>query len=120
MLWNGRLKAMGIWYAFMLAHSALGQPRDAQLPPDVKAVWDLSRAHRETTPTRDQICINGLWRWQPARDNAERVPSDNWGLFQSSGSMAHGRRWRTTALSQGRRRFNHVGTMVLRPDDVYE
>ena len=36
------------------------------LPSGVKAVWDLSKAYRETTPTRERICINGLWRWQPA------------------------------------------------------
>ena len=38
----------------------------APLPRGVKAVWNLDKAYRETTPTRERICINGLWRWQPA------------------------------------------------------
>ena len=33
------------------------------LPEGVKAVWDMEKAYRETTPTRERICINGLWRW---------------------------------------------------------
>ena len=36
------------------------------LPGNVRAVWDLARAWHETTPTRERICINGLWKWQPA------------------------------------------------------
>jgi len=32
----------------------------------VKAVWDPAKAARETTPTRERVCLNGLWRWQPA------------------------------------------------------
>ena len=36
------------------------------LPREVRAVWDLNKASRETTPTRERVCINGLWRWQPA------------------------------------------------------
>lgn len=78
-------KAMGICCVFFLVHSAVGQPREAQLAPDVNAVWDLSKAWRETTATRDQVCINGIWRWQPARGNAERVPSENWGYFKVPG-----------------------------------
>jgi hypothetical protein len=36
------------------------------LPSGVRAAWNLEKAYRETTPTRERICINGLWRWQPA------------------------------------------------------
>src|SRR5262245_61586745 len=89
-MWNERWKTMGITFAFILVHNASGQPRDAQLPADVKAVWDLSMAHRETTPTRDHVCVNGLWRWQPAQENAERVPSDNWGYFKVPGPWPNG------------------------------
>ena len=56
------------------------------LPPGVKAVWDLDNAYRETTPTRERICINGLWRWQPARDAADKAPTDGWGFFKVPGS----------------------------------
>src|SRR5271166_996493 len=52
------------------------------LPPGVKAVWDPARAFRETTPTRERLCINGLWRWQPAADNAVQVPAEAWGYFK--------------------------------------
>ena len=35
------------------------------LPKGVRAVWDVDKAYREKTPTRERICINGLWQWQP-------------------------------------------------------
>ncbi|MFH1718826.1 MAG: glycoside hydrolase family 2 TIM barrel-domain containing protein [Planctomycetota bacterium] len=57
----------------------------ASLPSGVKVVWDLSRAYREATPTRERICINGLWRWQPAEATSERVPVGNWGYFKVPG-----------------------------------
>lgn len=59
--------------------------QSATLPPGVKAVWDLAKAHREATPTRERICVNGLWRWQPAPNPADRVPEGNWGYFKVPG-----------------------------------
>jgi hypothetical protein len=53
-----------------------------ELPPGVKAVWDLAKALHEKTPTRERICINGLWRWQPAADNAAEVPDGRWGYYK--------------------------------------
>src|SRR5438128_7440205 len=44
---------------------ASASPSEATLPPGVKAVWDLEKAHRDKTPTRERVCLNGLWRWQP-------------------------------------------------------
>ena len=55
------------------------------LPAGVKAVWDLDKAFRETTGSRERICINGLWRWQPAGKKAEQVPADGWGYFKVPG-----------------------------------
>ena len=55
---------------------------DAPLPAGVKAVWDLGQAYRETTPTRERICLNGLWRFQPAEEVDETVPTDNWGYYK--------------------------------------
>jgi len=55
------------------------------LPDGVKAVWDLAGAYREATPTRERVCINGLWRWQPAARDAEAVPADGWGYFKVPG-----------------------------------
>ena len=58
----------------------------AQLPDGVKAVWDLDKAYRQSTPTRERICINGLWRWQPADDKTNAVPDKDWGYFKVPGS----------------------------------
>jgi len=58
-----------------------GQPGVA-LPPGVKAVWDLAKAAREATSTRERVCINGLWNWQPARDDAIQAPSGAWGYYK--------------------------------------
>lgn len=57
------------------------------LPGNVRAVWDLSRAWRESTPTRERVCINGLWRWQPALGAApgDAVPAGQWGYFKVPG-----------------------------------
>ncbi len=52
------------------------------LPPGVKAVWDPAKAFRETTATRERLCINGLWRWQPAADNALEIPVGGWGYYK--------------------------------------
>jgi hypothetical protein len=58
---------------------------DANLPPGVKAVWELDKAYREKTPTRERVCLNGLWRFQPARDHAPSPPEGAWGFFQVPG-----------------------------------
>jgi len=56
------------------------------LPKGVNAVWDLDKAYRETTPTQERVCINGLWRWQPGDAKSTEVPVDNWGYFKVPGS----------------------------------
>jgi beta-galactosidase/beta-glucuronidase len=55
------------------------------LPSGVKAVWDLDKAHREKTVTRERVCLNGLWRWQPGKEVADAVPADGWGYFKVPG-----------------------------------
>src|SRR5262249_29085400 len=60
-------------------------PAAAPLPASVKVVWDLDRAWRESTPTRERVCLNGLWRWQPAGAGADAVPADRWGHFKVPG-----------------------------------
>ena len=64
--------------------AAQDQP-DPVLPTGVKAVWDAGKAFRESTPTRERLCIHGLWRWQPAADNAVQVPAGGWGFFKVPG-----------------------------------
>jgi hypothetical protein len=56
----------------------------APLPRSVKVVWDLRLAHREETATRERVCLNGLWRWQPAEDPGA-VPVGRWGYFKVPG-----------------------------------
>ncbi len=70
----------------MWAGGVCGAQSAVALPAGVKAVWDLSKAYRETTPTRERICINGLWLWQPAPAAKAAVPSGNWGYFKVPGS----------------------------------
>ncbi len=52
------------------------------LPAGVRAVWDATKARRETTPTRERLCINGLWRWQPAAADSREVPTGTWGYYK--------------------------------------
>ena len=60
---------------------------DAPLPDDVRAVWELEKAWRESTPTRERVCLNGLWRWQPSSETkAGDVPAGNWGFFKVPGA----------------------------------
>ncbi|HTU93625.1 MAG TPA: glycoside hydrolase family 2 TIM barrel-domain containing protein [Gemmataceae bacterium] len=71
-----------------LALGGLASAEDAAsvvLPSGVKAVWDLGRAYREKTATRERVCLNGLWRWQPRREVSDSVPADNWGYFKVPG-----------------------------------
>jgi beta-galactosidase len=51
--------------------------------PDV--IWDITRAYWQTTSTRERICINGIWCWQPASNIAEEVPAGEWGYFKVPG-----------------------------------
>lgn len=62
------------------------EPSDPVLPRGVVAEWEMSRAWRESTPTRERICLNGLWRWQPAAVTSDTVPGANWGYFKVPGS----------------------------------
>ncbi len=74
------LLLVAAWGMLALPCPAAAQDQSAvALPPGVKAVWDAAKARRETTPTRERLCINGLWRWQPAAENALDVPAAAWG-----------------------------------------
>src|SRR5262249_18433716 len=59
-------------------------PDEATLPAGVKAVWDFEKAQRDKTVSRERVCLNGLWRWQPAKEG-DAVPADNWGFFKVPG-----------------------------------
>ncbi|MGZ8919906.1 MAG: hypothetical protein ACXW3L_02870, partial [Limisphaerales bacterium] len=89
-----RLQFMRVWHSFLWLLVAAGirgissgaDEFAAQLPEGVKEVWDIENAYRETTPSRGRICLNGLWRWQPAEPNSETVPTDRWGYFKVPGA----------------------------------
>lgn len=67
------------------ACSVVAVPAEVALPEGVRAVWDLAKAAHETTTTRERICLNGLWRWQPADAKSDQVPAENWGWFKVPG-----------------------------------
>jgi hypothetical protein len=58
---------------------------NAILPAGVRAVWDLDKAARESTSSRERICLNGLWQWQPAKPSDQGVPTGAWGFFKVPG-----------------------------------
>lgn len=76
-----------IVFAGLLVLPPLGRGADAAvaLPPGVQAGWDTGRAFHEVTATRERICLNGLWQWQPADVKAEAVPSERWGWLKVPG-----------------------------------
>src|ERR1035441_6597859 len=72
-----------VWGVLAVRWSTAAQDSSGvPLPAGVKAVWDSAKACRETTPTRERLCINGLWRWQPATDNSIQVPTAAWGYYK--------------------------------------
>lgn len=86
--WSGAAaRAMGAAaIALCMARcSAAQQDVAVALPPGVEAVWDLKDAWSEPTETRERVCINGLWRWQPARQSSATVPDIGWGFFKVPG-----------------------------------
>jgi beta-galactosidase len=84
---TGRYLASIVVCAASLTAAASGgaTSTEAPLPQGVRAVWDMSKAYHQTTPTRERICINGLWRWQPAETQSQQVPAENWGHFKVPG-----------------------------------
>src|SRR5262249_32166323 len=45
----------------------------------------LDKALRESTSTRERVCLNGLWRWQPATNLNAVAPVQAWGHFKVPG-----------------------------------
>ena len=67
--------------------SIAAESQGVVLPPGASVVWDLANAQREATPTRERVCVNGLWHWQPSEAAAgDNPPSTNWGYFKVPGS----------------------------------
>ena len=75
---------------------ALRFPEEANMdapPPDgsdQEALFTLDDAQKLTTPTRERICLNGLWSFRPVfhGESPARFPADGsgWGYFKVPGS----------------------------------
>jgi len=72
--------ALACTFVVMFGQAAFGV--NATLPAGVRAVWDMNKASHQKTPTRESICINGLWLWQPADRVTDAVPGDDWGYHK--------------------------------------
>ena len=72
--------------AQIVVFTCVAASADEALPNGIKAIWNLEKAFREKTETRERVCLNGLWRWQPAKGNLPVMPSENWGYFKVPGS----------------------------------
>lgn len=68
------------------AASPVSEVEAVALPDGVHAVWDLAKATKEATTTRERVCLNGLWRWQPALGPVGTPPEKEWGWFKTPGS----------------------------------
>ena len=92
----------GLLYVIGGVRVALGSdPSTVPLPEGVKAVWDMGKAYRETTPTRERISINGLWRWQPAEEHGRPAAGRELGLFQGPRLLAGNQRLHAEGLPDG-------------------
>jgi beta-galactosidase len=83
-LWHVVVLVAAACAGWLVDASGFAQSADV-LPAGVQAVWDLRQAQADTTPTRERVCINGLWQWQPAEATSDRVPDGNWGYFKVPG-----------------------------------
>jgi len=72
--------------ALGLVNSLPASETAVELPAGVQAVWSADLAHRDTTPTRERLCLNGLWRWQPGASSSAQPPSKSWGYFKVPGA----------------------------------
>ena len=73
---------------------------DVPAPEGATGLWDLTDAWRQTTPTRERISLNDLWRFLPLSEEAgQQVPgaSEGWGWFKVPGI------WPTSAEGQAQR-----------------
>lgn len=76
---------LAIWVGILAGLASTATSAVEANIPVVRETWTLAEAYRETTPTRERICINGLWRWQPAAPDASQVPDRTWGYFKVPG-----------------------------------
>lgn len=75
--------------------------RIANTPEQIK-LWGTEPVEI-VSPTRSEICLNGVWQFTPALNQTETVPQDDWGYIQVPGSWRPGswRGWMPGVVSQG-------------------
>ena len=83
--WLRRVLAAALAFTLMSQSTTRSDDRAVPLPHGVKAVWSLEKAAHDSTPTRERVSINGLWRWQPAERDSTQPPRDGWGHFKVPG-----------------------------------
>jgi beta-galactosidase len=76
---------IGLLLASALRSALCADPTAVALPKGIEAVWDIKLAYHESTPTRERICLNGLWQWQPADTSSKELPAGGWGYFKVPG-----------------------------------
>ena len=65
-----------------------GVARDLPLPSGAVSLDDGSKAWRQTSDTRESVCLNGLWRFLPAEPRTAHEPPPSghgWGWFKVPG-----------------------------------
>ncbi|NMA47631.1 MAG: hypothetical protein GX945_13825 [Lentisphaerae bacterium] len=72
--------------SFTVVAERVTGPVDAACPPEAGDAMSISDAWRRQTPTREKVCLNGLWQFRPVlkSDVEDKVPAtgDNWGWFR--------------------------------------
>ena len=66
---------------------------DLPLPEGAGEPWNMAQAQKAVSATREQICINGLWRFRPVLEaSTESVPGarEGWGWFKVPGVWPYG------------------------------
>jgi hypothetical protein len=71
-----------------LLRTRVTKKQDLPPPKGFEEGWDLRRAWRRASATREAICLNGLWRFLPVPDGRGAAPppaGEGWGWFKVPG-----------------------------------
>jgi hypothetical protein len=90
-----RLRALTKADAPLPAPGGRGLPVSGLISDEaITEVWSLDDAWRQATPTRERVCLNGLWGFRPvlSDETVTAVPpaGDCWGWFKVPGLWPHG------------------------------
>ena len=77
--------------------------KDLALPKGASNVWTPEKSQVQKSATREQLCINGLWRFLPIIDAYNKtipVAGKGWGWFKIPGIWPTAKDWDISAPSQ--------------------